>query len=281
MTRKGLKVILTLTISFFLLSACGKTEKDVHENKSPKTSEMLNKMKEDQNSDDRILHNEFTGIPSDDFHKLEQESLDKNDSNIIPVRSLEEFIDCYNAHYYRDHEKNYILPYSEWYSYVQDFGRYQDDMCYEFTADKKIWTLPTITVYTPQNETVIKELTVNFDDHSYTERMYKKYEEMCFYTLKVFFPDLSETEIIKLSKKINKKAYENIFQNEQGFHTDHPPSDFYYRNGVGVYPYFAYGESVRMCILPVTKKEIHAYKQKGVKVVRITKGFLRCLKNAK
>lgn len=40
----------------------------------------------------------------------------------------------------------------------------------------------------------------------------------------------------------------------------------YYRGEVGVYPYFAYGESVRMCIIPVTKKVINSYKKRGVKI---------------
>lgn len=52
----------------------------------------------------------------------------------------------------------------------------------------------------------------------------------------------------------------------QGFYSDNPPSDLYYRDGVGIYPYFAYGESVRMCIIPMTKKVIKVYKKKGVKI---------------
>lgn len=190
----------------------------------------------------------------------------KKDNGLYLAYSLENFIDCYNDYYSKDHGKNYMQPYSEWYFYVQDFGRYTGDMHYEFTADKERWTLPTITAYTPQDETVMKELTINFDDHSYTEAMYKQYEEMCFYTLKVFFSDMDEEELTKLYKKLNEKAYDNIFQNEQGFHSDNPPSDLYYRNEVGVYPYFAYGESVRMCIIPVTKEIVKSYKKKGVKI---------------
>lgn len=269
MTRKRLKIMLCLTVSFILLSACEKSDKNSQKNKSQNTSEMPKKLNEDQYSGDKILFNEVKEIPSYDSRIKDNGSLAKKNSNSYLVFSLEEFIDCYNANYYRDHGKNYIQPYSEWYSYIQDFGRYQDDMHYEFTADKKIWTLPTITAYTPQDETVIKELTVNFDDHSYTEKMYKKYEEMCFYTLKVFFPDMDEKEITKISKKLNKKAYDNIFQNKQGFHSDHPPSDLYYSNGVGVYPYFAYGESVRICIIPVTKKVIKSYQKKGVKIHKL------------
>lgn len=239
-------LILCLALCFVSLSACGRTEKAVH---NQRTSEMPVK----RNGAQKDNTTRVSGVVA-------------KDNDLYFANCLEEFIDCYNDYYYKDNGKNYIQPYSEWYSYVQDFGRHKDDMHYEFTADKKIWTLPTITAYTPQGETVIKELTVDFDDHSYTDKMYKQYEEMCFYTLKVFFPNMDEKELTKLYKKLNNKAYDNIFQNEQGFHSDNPPSDLYYRDGVGVYPYFAYGESVRMCIIPVTKRVIKSYTKKGVKI---------------
>ncbi len=180
--------------------------------------------------------------------------------------SIEDFIDCYNGYYRRDNGIDYIQPYTEWDSYVQDFGKYKGDMHYEFSADKKKWTLPTITVYTPESEKTIRGLTVNFDDHSYTDIMYGQYEELCFYTLKVFFPELKKQKIITLYKEINQSAYKNIFQKGQGFHSGNPPHDLYYQKGIGVYPYFAYGECVRLCIIPVTSKEIKAFREKGTLV---------------
>lgn len=238
--------ILCLILCFVPLSACGKTEKTITHERESELPVKHNKERKDNTT-------KISGVV-------------QKDNGLYFANTLEDFIDCYNNYYYRDNGGIYIKPYSEWYSYVQDFGRYKGDMHYEFTADKKIWTLPTITVYTPQNETIMKELTVDFDDHSYTDKMYKQYEEMCFYTLRVFFPDMDEKELTMLYKKLNKKAYDNIFQNEQGFHSENPPSDLYYKDGVGIYPYFAYGESVRMCIIPVTKKVIKAYEKKGVKV---------------
>lgn len=177
--------------------------------------------------------------------------------------SMEEFIDCYNAYYREDNGIDYLQPYSEWYSYVQDFGKHRGAIHYEFTADKKIWTLPTITVFSLEGERTILELTVNFDDHSYSDEMYAQYEEMCFYTLRVFFPNLKKQKIIQLYKDINELAYQNIFPNGQGFHSGNPPSDLYYQNEIGVYPYFAFGESVRLCMIPVTPKLIKAYEKKG------------------
>lgn len=263
-------LILCLILSLTLLPSCKAADQTIKKVKNTDTSEIPIILSETE---------------KDTTAKVSKTAKKSNGQYLLYC--LEDFIDCYNAYYRKDHGRNYIQPYSEWYSYVQDFGKYQGDICYEFTADKKILTLPTIAVYTPQShhpssrqqrgrtltkkptEILIKELTVNFDDHSYTDRMYKQYEEMCFYTLKVFFPDIKDKKLTKLYKKLNQKAYHTIFQNAQGFHSKNPPTDLYYRNGVGVYPYFAYGESLRMCIITASKKVIKRYEKRGVKIHKL------------
>lgn len=191
MTGKGRSILLCMVLCLVPLSGCEKAEHTIGKNESVSKPEKI-------------------------VNQKEIEVVEKG-GDLCFANSLEEFIDCYNLCYCEVSSSSYIRSYSEWYFYVQDCGRHKGDMCYEFTADKEVWTLPTIAVYTPENETVIKELTVNFDDHSYTEKMYKQYEEMCFYTLKVFFPDLKEEELTKSCKKLNKRAYGNIFQNDRGF----------------------------------------------------------------
>lgn len=83
------------------------------------------------------------------------------------------------------------------------------------------------------------------------------------------FSNMEKNKITSLYKKLNKKAYDHIFQTEKGFHSYNLPSDLYYRDGVGIYPYFAYGESVRMCIIPVDQKLIRSYRKKGVRLHRL------------
>ena len=99
--------------------------------------------------------------------------------------------------------------------------------------------------------------------------MYKQYEELCYYTLKVFFPGWTKKKIIKSYKDINKLAYKNIFPNKKGFDSGNPPIDLYYQGKIGVYPYFAYGERVRLCIIPVTAKVVELYKKNGTLVHKI------------
>ena len=183
--------------------------------------------------------------------------------------SIDDFIRSYNSYYRLDMQEDYLEPCTEWYCYTQDFGKHKDEVHYEFTADKKIWTLPTITIFTMENEKQIRELTVNFDDHSYSDEMYEKYEEMCFYTLCVFFPNKEKKELVRLYKELNKLAYKHIFQNEQGFDSGNPPTDLFYNASIGIYPYFAYGESVRLCIVPVTQDTVKQYKKRGTKIHKI------------
>ena len=59
-------------------------------------------------------------------------------------------------------------------------------------------------MYTIKHTKNIEAITVNFDDHSYTEKMYKKYEKLCFYCLKMLFPNMEKNKITSLYKKLNK-----------------------------------------------------------------------------
>lgn len=252
MIRKRLKRIVSLLLCVAMLASCGNGKTTVDKGTGKETAEVPAKQNKTTNK-----------RTSRTFRVVEK------DSKLYFQADLEDFINCYNDYYYSDQGCDYIKPYSEWYSYTQGFGRYKGDMCYEYTADKEILTLPTITVYTPQNRKWMKAITVNFDDHSYTEKMYQQYEEICFYTLKIFFTAMDKKEITNMYKNLNEIAYEHVFQNEQGFQSDNPPSDLFYRNGVGVYPYFACGESVRMCIIPVNQRLIRSYKKKGVKIHKL------------
>ena len=99
--------------------------------------------------------------------------------------------------------------------------------------------------------------------------MYEKYEEMCFYALKVFLPDLNKEQITKLCKTINEIAYAQIFPNEQGYHVGAVPTTLYYRGNIGVYPYFAIGECVHFCIIPVTPETLDDYQKEGVEIHEI------------
>ena len=138
---------------------------------------------------------------------------------------------------------------------------------YDF-SDKTILPFPTITVYVPSNDDLVQEITVNFDDHSYMDSLYKVYEEMCFYTLKTVFPDLEDEKIINLYTTLNQLAYENVMPVK--YASGAVPCALYYRGDIGVYPYFALGDYVRLCVIPVTPQYLDQLRAQGVGVYEIS-----------
>lgn len=206
-----------------------------------------------------------------EIKELHVEAITKDTDELVFSIAMSDFIESYNGYYYQDYEKNYLQPASSWSLQVDVWANhspYKTD-CYHFTADRTIWSLPTIDIYVPSGEEAIQEITLNFDDHSYNPAMYEKYEEMCFYTLKVFFPDLSNEQIIKLYTTSNEIAYDHMLPHEQGYHKGAVPAALFYRGDIGVYPYFAAGECVHLCIMPVTTETLKAYEKEGVEIYEI------------
>jgi len=184
---------------------------------------------------------------------------------------MTDFIDSYNGYYWNDQEERYLPPTSEWRSvmYKTSIHSNHETIYYNFTENEKIWSLPSISVYVPTNGDYIQEVTIDFDDHSFTEEMHDLYEKMCFYALKVFFPQLENEKIIELYKTMNSLAYDNIFPNAQGYGSNPIPCALYYKDNIGIYPYFAIGESVHLCIIPVSQETLDYFEKKGVKIHEI------------
>lgn len=128
-----------------------------------------------------------------------------------------------------------------------------------------ILPLPTITVYAPSNADYIQEITVNYDAHSSFEQMYTIYEELCYYTLKVMFPDLLDNRIRELYTTLNRLAFEH--DTNMKYTAESVPCALYYRDNIGMYPYFAWGEDVHLCIIPVTQARIEEMRNKGVEII--------------
>ena len=99
------------------------------------------------------------------------------------------------------------------------------------------------------------------------DSLYDIYEEMCFYTLKVFFPDLPDETLINLYTTLNQLAYENVTTIK--YTSESVPCALYYRGNIGVYPYFALGECVHMCIIPITQEYLDELQRKGTAIFPI------------
>ncbi len=206
-----------------------------------------------------------------DAPELAFDVIENRETELVFNRSLNDFIDCYNQHYRTDHHMPYLQPASEWRNLVYPSAIHSEHetILYEFSYNPKIWSQPTITAYVPTNKEYIQEITVNFDEHGYSESFYDAFEELCYYTLKVFFPELSDEQIIHLYTELNMLGDQNVFDNDQGYEKGCIPCVLYHKNGIGVYPYFAVGEWQHLCIIPVTEETRQDFADKGVEIHEI------------
>ena len=209
-----------------------------------------------------------------EIRELDAAVMDYQEDELVFSFSIDDFIDSFNGYYWEDYESRYLLPSSMWISFVYEssiHSKYASNYYY-FTPDETMWSLPTVSVFTPSDESYVQEIMLSFDDHSYTESMYHLYERTCFYTIKVLFPSFDDTEIVELYTKLNELAYQNVFPNEQGYSSDSIPVALFYKDGIGLYPYFAIGESVHLCVIPVTDQTITAFEAKGTAIYEIPGG---------
>lgn len=204
-------------------------------------------------------------------NKLEFTVLNNREEELAFSFSINDFINSYNSFYLKDKKKTYLSKLEEWRCLVYDKAIHSKHEIYNyyFTENTENQILPFLEVYVPLNNDYVQEIMLNFDYHSYIDKYYDLYEEMCFYSLKVVFGDLEDEKIIELYKTINQLACDNIFPADRWYETDAIPCALYHRNGVGVYPYFATGQHLKLCIIPVNEQLLQNFEEKGVYIHEI------------
>ena len=185
--------------------------------------------------------------------------------------SIEDYIENYNSFYRRNNVRDFFSPVSEWQYDRRETGIHSDHEMkfYYFQLDEKVYSLPTVAVYVPTNVDRIQEITVNFDQHSFTEYGFQLYKEMCCYTMKIFFPDLTDEERATICSEIISLGNQNILSSEEWYDKGAVPCVLFHADGIGVYPYFAVGDWDRFCVIPVTEDILSNFTQKGVKIYEI------------
>lgn len=194
-----------------------------------------------------------------------------HDNEALFTVSAEDFIRSFNSLFAYDYGSDYFPPLAEWSARANNSGIHSQypTMRFWFSEDENIFTLPTVTVYTPMEERCIQEITINYDEHSYTETGFQRYKQLCSYTLRVFFPTLSEEAACQLCDRVIALGNENIFASDAWYGSGAVPCALFYKDGVGIYPYFAIGDWQRFCVIPVTDELINGLKQKGVELYEI------------
>lgn len=197
--------------------------------------------------------------------------MENRENELVFTLSLSDYIRSYNSYYKQGYCRDYLTPASQWQCSTWDSAIHSDHKTkyYFFSEDENVHSLPTITVYVPANGDYIQEITVNYDEHSYSEPGYALYKEMCYYTLKVFFPELTYETIYDLCTEIITLGNQNVFSSDAWYGSGAVPYALFYKDGIGIYPYFAIGDWEHLCIIPVTEETVAEFKQKGVEIHEI------------
>ena len=195
-----------------------------------------------------------------------------NDELVFDV-SLDDFIASYNGYYWQDNEACYLRLLDEWQVSALDNTVESAYPVTQYThrAEDNVWTLPVMNVMVPESGEDIQQVNLTYDEHSYSEEYYALFEKDCYYTLKVFYPDLSDEQLTALYEAVNQGAYDNTFPSSQQYRTGSAqlPAMLYYRDGIGVFGYFAIGAPVHFCVVPVDDAMIEEYAASGVDVQKI------------
>ena len=203
---------------------------------------------------------------------LDIQVMENRKNELVFTISTSDYVESYNSYYKVDYCRSLLPPVSQWqcFSYDSAIHSEYETKCYSFTEDEHVYSLPTITVYVPTNDDYIQQITVNFDEHSFTQSGFEQYKEMCYYTMKVFFPDLSDARIMDLCAEIVALGNQNVFSSDEWFSKNAVPFALFYREGIGVYPYFAIGDWEHFCIIPVTEETVTEFGEKGVQIHEIS-----------
>jgi len=195
-----------------------------------------------------------------DIKRLDIKAVEGREGELVFSFSLDDFIESFNS----GRGEDYLAPSYMWSSYTCGSSIHSEYelVLYSFSGDEEIWSYPTVEVYTPTDKAGVLEIVLSFDDHGYTDYLYGKYEELCFYTMKVFFPDFEDDRLVELYTELIRLAYE-YFPEEHDFSCGAIPSVLYYINGIGLYPYFADGGTVKLCVIPVTDGILKDLEAKG------------------
>ena len=198
--------------------------------------------------------------------------MENRKNELVFTISTSDYVESYNSYYKVDYCRSLLPPVSQWQCFTYDSAIHSEyeTKCYSFTEDEHVYSLPTITVYVPTNDDYIQQITVNFDEHSFTQSGFEQYKEMCYYTMKVFFPDLPDARIMDLCAEIVALGNQNVFSSDEWLSKNAVPFALFYREGIGVYPYFAIGDWEHFCIIPVTEETVTEFEEKGVQIHEIS-----------
>lgn len=199
------------------------------------------------------------------------EAVENEKGETVFSASIRDFIWNFNSIYAQVYEEYYLTSPSNW-TPLHDKSPCFEYNCvhYIFSADEQIASMPTITIYAPEDGKNIYEIKLTFDDHGYQESLYKEFENICFFVLKTVIPELSNADIIDLYEKLYYQAKENFWGDYYPYGGAKRPSlnIVYQYDTVGFYGYYGAG-TANICIIPITRENMVQFKQEGTEIIEI------------
>lgn len=169
--------------------------------------------------------------------------------------STEDFIECYNDLYQKEHGKSYLSSVNgdDWYCFPELSPRFGcEAIRYKFSEDKAVWPMPTVSVYAPDNDEIY-EIRMTFDDHGYQDKLYIKFKELCSCLMKMACPRMGDGEIEEAFFRLYSLSRDNFFDDHHAFgDPERPPLSrlLAYRN-IGFYSFYGSG-NIEICMIPLT-----------------------------
>lgn len=206
-------------------------------------------------------------------HSMKNLSFDaivNRESEVVFSVTASDLISNYNTLYFKDHGRDFLAPMEKWgtFPYSTSPHTSHETIRYFFRQNPDLHSEPTLSIYVPSNSDYVQGITLDFDDHGYTEWAYQRYSEECFYAMKTLFPDAGDEHIWAIFKELFKSAYTDVcfVSIEEG--EEISPRILYHKNSVGIYPYYASG-MVHICIIPVTPEYLDELVSGGCEIYEL------------
>ncbi len=199
--------------------------------------------------------------------ELNMTPVEVHNGDLVFQATANDFIESFNYIYRERNHETYLRRLEEWMLSRDRTPFYgHDAQQYYFTADAKRWTMPSLTIFTPEDRENIYELVLTFDDHGYQETMYQHFEEICFCALSVILPELDDDALTTLYEELYRQTSSNFY----------PDSDnealrvdvIYCRKGIGLFGYYGAG-TANICIVPLSSEASLQLSEYGAEFYRI------------
>lgn len=175
--------------------------------------------------------------------------------------TLEDYIEKYNFLYRLEHDRTWLLPKEEWHRFDSQESPFSDidTARYEFDPDKNVHSDPDLWAFIDPEDGNLCEVSLGMPEHDWTQWRYEVFQQQCYYTLSVFYPELTAEEVWALFDLLYADAAENEYLSQ----SDKPdPVTIRFRGDVGCYG-FIHSGVIRINVIPVTAELLENFTDGG------------------